>query len=267
MTSWFAALLGLVQGLTEFLPISSTAHLRIVPALLGQPDPGAAFTAVIQLGTLIAVIGYFIRELGGMAVAVVRDPRSPPAREAFYIVAGTFPIGILGLLLKKQITGSFRSLLVVAGSLIVVGIVMAVVDRLRGRGTRTIAEVTLRDALLIGLGQACALVPGVSRSGATIITALLLGFARPDAARFSFLLSIPAVAAAGVFELKDAAHDLGSAGLAPLAIATAVACVTGYATIAWLLRFLRTRSLVGFAVYRVLLGAGLIVAVVTGFAS
>lgn len=261
MPLWFAAVLGLVQGLTEFLPISSTAHLRIAPALLGMPDAGAAFTAVIQLGTLLAVIAYFATELVVMAAAVVRDRRSQPAREAFYIIAGTVPIGILGVLLKKHITGPFRSLWVVAAALVVVGVVMAVVDR-RSRGQRTVGDVTLRDALLIGVGQAFALVPGVSRSGATIITALLLGFARPDAARFSFLLSIPAVAAAGVFELKDAAHELGSAGLAPLVVATAVAAVTGYAAIAWFLRFLRTRSLAGFAVYRVLVGV--LIAVLVG---
>jgi len=262
MTLWFAALLGLVQGLTEFLPISSTAHLRIVPALLGQPDAGAAFTAVIQLGTLLAVIGYFLRELGVMIPAVFRAPRSQPAREAWYIVAGTIPIGILGVLLKKHITGPFRSLWVVAAALVVVGIIMGWVDR-RSQGKRSVGDLTLRDAILIGVGQACALVPGVSRSGATLTAALMLGLARPDAARFSFLLSIPAVAAAGIFELRDAAHELGSAGLAPLLVATAVAFVSGWAAIAWFLRFLRTRSLVGFAVYRVVLGV-ILVALLAG---
>jgi undecaprenyl-diphosphatase len=263
MPLWFAAVLGLVQGLTEFLPISSTAHLRIVPAFVGWEDPGAAFTAVIQLGTLLAVIAYFFAELVAMTDAVFRDRRSQPAREAFYIIAGTFPIGILGVLLKRHITGSFRSLWVVAAALVVVGIIMAVVDR-RARGQRTLGDVTLRDALLIGVGQAFALLPGVSRSGATIITALLLGFARPDAARFSFLLSIPAVAAAGLFELKDAAHELGSAGLVPLLVATVVAAITGYAAIAWFLRFLRTRSLVGFAGYRVAVGLLIVVLLATG---
>jgi len=257
MTLWFAALLGVVQGLTEFLPISSTAHLRIVPALLGMPDAGAAFTAVIQLGTLAAVIAYFLRELVVMIRAAATAPGSRDARRFWYLGAGTVPIGVLGLALKKHIAGEFRSLVVVAAALVVVGVVMGWAD-LRARGRRTLADVTLRDALLIGLGQACALVPGVSRSGATITAALLLGLARPDAARFSFLLSIPAVGAAGIFEIKDAAHDLGATGLAPLVVATLVSAVTGYLAIAWLLRFLRTRSLAGFAIYRVLLGAALL---------
>jgi undecaprenyl-diphosphatase len=263
MTLWFAVLLGIVQGLTEFLPISSTAHLRIVPALLGRPDAGAAFTAVIQLGTLAAVIAYFVRELATMIRAAVAAPRSAEAKLAWYLVAGTIPIGVLGLLLKKHITGPFRSLWVVAVALIVVGVIMAWADR-RMRGERTIESLTLRDALLIGLGQACALVPGVSRSGATITAALLLGVRRADAARFSFLLSVPAVGAAGIFELKDAAHKLGGAGLGPLVVATLVSAVIGYLAIAWLLRFLRTRSLQGFAVYRVLLGAALIALIAAG---
>jgi undecaprenyl-diphosphatase len=263
MTLWFAALLGIVQGLTEFLPISSTAHLRIVPALLGRPDAGAAFTAVIQLGTLAATIVYFARDLVGMIRAAVTAPASREARLLWYLGAGTVPIGVLGLLLKKHITGDFRSLIVVASALIVVGVVMAWADR-RDAGARTMDDLSLRDALLIGLGQACALVPGVSRSGSTITAALLLGLARPDAARFSFLLSIPAVGAAGVFELKDAAADLGPTGLAPLVLATVVSGVVGYGAIAWLLRFLRTRSLVGFAVYRVLLGAALFALVAAG---
>jgi undecaprenyl-diphosphatase len=263
MTLWFAALLGIVQGLTEFLPISSTAHLRIVPALLGRPDAGAAFTAVIQLGTLAATIVYFAKDLVAMIRAAVSAPASREARMLWYLGAGTVPIGVLGLLLKKHITGDFRSLIVVATALIVVGIVMAWADR-RDAGARTIDDITWRDALLIGLGQACALVPGVSRSGSTITAALLLGLARPDAARFSFLLSIPAVGAAGIFELKDAAADLGSTGLAPLILATLVSAAVGYGAIAWLLRFLRTRSLVGFAAYRVVLGAVLLALVATG---
>jgi undecaprenyl-diphosphatase len=261
LTLWFAALLGLVEGLTEFLPVSSTAHLRIVPALLGVPDPGAAFTAVIQVGALGAVVVYFVPDFVRMIRALATDRRSPDARLAVAIVLGTIPIGIAGLVLKRYITGSFRSLWVVAVALIVVGIVMAVADR-AARHERTIARLTLVDALIIGVAQACALVPGVSRSGATIVAALALGFRRDDAARFSFLLSVPAIAAAGVFELKDALHDIH--GAAPLALATAVAFVSGYASIAWLLRFLRTRTLLGFSIYRVLAGAALLVLLATG---
>jgi undecaprenyl-diphosphatase len=257
MTLWFAALLGLVQGLTEFLPVSSTAHLRIVPALLGQPDAGAAFTAVIQLGTLAAVIVYFLRELVSMIRALATDRRSPDARLAVYLVVGTVPIAVLGVLLKKPIEHQFRSLWVIAVSLIVVGVLMAVADR-AATHRRGIGDLGLRDALLVGLGQACALVPGVSRSGATITTALLLGMRRPDAARYSFLLSVPAVAGAGVFEMKSAVHELGGTGVAPLVVASLVAFVSGWLTIEWFLRFLRVRSLLGFAVYRVLLGVALL---------
>jgi len=254
VTIWFAALLGLVQGLTEFLPISSTAHLRLVPALLGQPDPGAAFTAVVQLGTLVAVIGYFLRELLGMAKAAVTAPKSTEARLLLYLVVGTVPIGLTGLVAKRWITGELRSLIVVGSALIVVGILMYVIDR-AARAERALAAMTLFDAVAIGCAQALALVPGVSRSGATICAALVLGFTRPDAARFSFLLSVPAIAAAGLFEMKDAVHQLGGGALVPLAVATLVAFVTGYASIAWFLRFLRSRSLAGFAAYRVLVGA------------
>jgi undecaprenyl-diphosphatase len=257
MPLWFAALLGLVQGLTEFLPISSTAHLRIAPDLLAQPDPGAAFTAVIQLGTLAAVIVYFWKDLWSMTHAAFTAPRSPAARQAWLIVLGTVPIGIAGVTLKRYITGEWRALTVVAAALIAVGVLMAWVDR-RKIGERMVSDLGVRDALLIGLAQACALVPGVSRSGATITCALLLGLTRPSAARWSFLLSIPAIAAAGVFELKDAFHDTHGAGVVPIAVATAVAFVSGYASIAWLLAHLRTKSLVPFAIYRVLLGGSLL---------
>lgn len=261
MTLWFAALMGLVEGLTEFVPVSSTAHLRIVPVLLGVTDPGPAFAAVIQVGALGAVIAYFVPDFVRMVRALVNDRRSPDARLAVAIVLGTIPIGIAGLALQRYITGPFRSLWVVATAFIVVGIVMAVADR-AARHERTLANLTLVDALIIGAAQALALVPGVSRSGATIVAALLLGFRRDDAARFSFLLSVPAIAAAGIFELRDALHEVH--GVAPLALATAVAFLSGYATIAWLLRFLRTRTLLGFSIYRVLAGAALLGLLATG---
>lgn len=257
MTLWFAALLGLVQGLTEFLPISSTAHLAIVPALLGQPDAGAAYTAVIQLGTLAAVLVYFARDLGGMTRALVVDRQADEARLALQLVAGTVPIGLAGVLLKEHITGSLRSLWVMAAALAVVGAIMWLVDR-RGRQTRDIAGLTLTDALLIGAAQACALIPGVSRSGATLTMALLLGMRRGDAARFSFLLSIPAIAAAGLFEMKDAVRELGSDAVPALLVGAGVAAVVGYASIAWLLRFLATRSVAVFSIYRIGLAALLV---------
>ena len=263
MPLWFAALLGLVQGLTEFLPISSTAHLRIAPALFGQPDPGAAFTAVIQLGTLVAVIAYFYKDLWNMSHAAVTAPRSPAARQMWLLVVGTVPIGIAGVALKPYITGEWRALGVVATALIVVGIIMGWVDR-REPGERMVGDLRLSDALLIGVAQACALVPGVSRSGATITCALLLGFARPSAARWSFLLSIPAIAAAGIFEMKDAVRHLGEEGIVGLAVATLVSGISGYASIAWLLAHLRTRSLLPFAVYRVLVGGALAAVLLLG---
>jgi undecaprenyl-diphosphatase len=263
MTLWFAALLGLVQGLTEFLPVSSTAHLRIVPALLNQPDAGAAFTAVIQLGTLAAVIAYFVKEMVGMIRALLTDRSSPPARMALYIVIGTIPIGLLGVLFRHQIKDELRSLWVVGISLVVVGVIMGIIDRW-AKQNRT--DIKVMDVILIGLGQACALVPGVSRSGATLSAALLVGMKRDDAARFSFLLSVPAVAAAGLFEMKDAVHEIhGDVG--PLIVATAVAFVSGWLTINWFLKFLRTRSLLGFSVYRVLAGGALLVALATGVIS
>jgi undecaprenyl-diphosphatase len=256
MDLWFATLLGIVQGITEFLPISSTAHLRITPALLGIDDPGAAFTAVIQLGTLVAVIVYFRNDLIDMARGLLAGRASPQTRLFLYVCAGTVPIGIAGLAFKDVIVGDARSLYVVAVALLVVAIVMWGADRV-GRQGRLIPDLRLADALIIGAAQACALIPGVSRSGATIAAALFLGMRRDDAARFSFLLSIPALGAAGVFELPDAVREIrgmGEGSLVPLAVATIVSGITGYAAIAWLLRFLRTSTLGGFVLYRLALG-------------
>ncbi len=257
MALWFAALLGLIQGLTEFIPISSTAHLRIVPALLGQEDPGAAFTAVIQLGTLIAVLAYFAKDLVQLPVAMIREPGSPDGRLPWLLAVGTLPIVVLGLLFKKQIHGDLRSLYVIAGALIVVGLLMVVVVRIaNGRDeTRPLASITYADALLVGVAQSLALIPGVSRSGATICMALMIGFARSDAARFSFLLSIPAIAGAGIFEAREALRVLGRDAVPALAVGAGVAAVSGYAAIAWLIKWLGSHDLTGFAVYRI--GAGL----------
>jgi undecaprenyl-diphosphatase len=259
-----AAVLGLVQGITEFLPISSTAHLRIVPALLAWPDGGAPFAAVIQLGTLFAVVGFFLRDLQRMvAAAAKRETRSSlDARMLLYMVAGTVPIGVAGLLAHHQVESSLRSLAVIASMLIAVGVVMAVVEK-TARLERQLDSINLRDALLVGLAQALALVPGTSRSGITLVAAMLLGFRRDAAARFSFLLSIPAVAAAGVFELPKL---LRSQEVGTLALITGLfaAALSGYLAMAWLLRFLRTRSTYGFVVYRVILGVVLLVAFARG---
>jgi undecaprenyl-diphosphatase len=258
-----AAVLGLVQGVTEFLPISSTAHLRVVPALLSWPDGGAAFAAVIQLGTLLAVVGFFLRDLGRMLAAAARAEtrRSLDARMLLYIAAGTVPIGVAGVLGKHAIEGPLRSLAVIASMLVVVGIVMAVTEK-TARFERPFTALTLRDALLVGLAQALALLPGTSRSGITLVAAMLLGFRRDAAARFSFLLSIPAVAAAGIFELPKLLGDREVGGAA-LVTGLAVAAVSGYLSVAWLLRFLRTRTTYVFVAYRVILGLFLLSAVVS----
>jgi undecaprenyl-diphosphatase len=262
MSLWFAALLGLVQGLTEFIPVSSTAHLRIVPALVGQKDPGSAYTAVIQLGTLLAVLIYFAKDLLNVAQAMFKSPSSPEGRLPWLLAAGTVPIVIVGLLLRKRIETDFRSLYIIASALAIVGVAMWAIDR-QADGRRAMDGLTFRDAILVGLAQTLALMPGVSRSGATICMALLLGFARSDAARFSFLLSIPAVAGAGIFEAPKAFRELGSDAIAPILVGISVAAVVGYATIAWLIRWLGNHQLAGFAVYRLALGIALLVGLAT----
>jgi undecaprenyl-diphosphatase len=264
MSIFQAAILGLIQGITEFLPVSSTAHLRIAPAVLGWPDAGAAFTAVLQLGTLAAVIGFFLRDLLGM-LAAAADParrRGPEARRLLYLIVGTIPIGLAGLLLRHAVEGPLRSLAVIGTSLIVVAVAMAVVEK-RAAHRRGLDDLTLRDALWIGLGQALALIPGVSRSGITLVSAMAVGMNREAAARFSFLLSVPAVAAAGIFELPKVLRTPGLAG-APLVVGLLVAFVSGYLSIAWLLRFLRTRTTIPFVVYRILLGAALLICIANG---
>jgi undecaprenyl-diphosphatase len=268
MTTFEAAVLGIVQGVTEFLPISSTAHLRIVPALAGWPDPGAAFTAVLQLGSLLAVVGYFLPELVRMlraALAAIADrsrPPEPAARHLLYLVVGTLPVGICGLVFKHAIEGTLRSLWVISGALIVVALGLAWVER-AARRDRDFDSITLRDAVIIGCAQALALVPGTSRSGITLLAALALGLRREAAARFSFLLSVPAVAAAGVFELPKLlrGRDVGGAALT---VGLFGAAIAGYASIAWLLKFLRARSTMPFVVYRIALGVGLIALLMAG---
>jgi undecaprenyl-diphosphatase len=251
MELWFAALLGLVQGLTEFLPISSTAHLKITTALLGQTDTaGAAFTAVIQLGSLAAVIVYFARDLFvDLPRAMFRDPTSPMGRVPLLLVVGSIPVAITGILLKKQIEGPLRSLYVIAAAMVAIGALMWLVDR-RDSGTRGMTDLGYTDALLIGIAQSCAVVPGVSRSGSTICMCLALGMARPEAARFSFLLGIPALAGAGFFEMRG----LGPIPWTPVLLASGIAFVTSYASIAWLIRWLGTHHLAPFAIYRILAG-------------
>lgn len=265
-----AIVLGLVQGLTEYLPISSTAHLRILPALVGWPDPGAAFSAVVQLGTLLAVLVYFFRDLMGLARAFFlglarrRPFAEPEARLAWLLVLGTLPIGVLGLLFQDAIETSLRSLWVVAAALAGLAVVLGLAERL-GRRERGMRELGWGGGLLIGLAQALALVPGASRSGVTITAGLFVGLGRADAARFSFLLSVPAVAASGLYELVHLARHLPE-GVPWLAVGlgTAAAFGSGYAAIAFLMRFLRTRSTWVFVGYRLALAALLVGLLLTG---
>jgi undecaprenyl-diphosphatase len=267
MNALEAIVLGLVQGLTEFLPISSSGHLRIVPAFFGWDDPGAAFTAVIQLGTMAAVLLYFRADLWRIAVSWLRSLRDPSvrgdidARMGWYIILGTIPIGVLGLAFKDPIETEFRSLELIGTTLIVFGLVMLGAEAV-SRRDRPLREITARDGLLIGLAQALALVPGVSRSGATISAGLLLNFDRAAAARYSFLLSVPAVVLSGLFELRHAGE--GNLPIGATAIATLLAFVTGYASIAFLLRWLARHSIAVFVGYRVVLGAIVIVLAATG---
>jgi undecaprenyl-diphosphatase len=264
MALWFAALLGLIQGLTEFIPVSSNAHLRVASALAGQQDAGAAYTAVLQLGTLIAVLAYFAKDLLALPAAMVRAPSSLDGRLPWLIAVGTVPIVVVGLALKKHVEGDLRSLYVIATALIVIGLVMAVIDRhAEGRVGRSLETITYTDAITIGLAQTLALVPGVSRSGATICMALMLSFARSDAARFSFLLSIPAVGGAGILEARKAFVDLGREAIPAIAVGIGVAAVVGYASIAWFLRWLGSHQLTGFAIYRVIAGLALLGALAT----
>lgn len=262
-----AIVLGLVQGLTEFLPVSSSGHLRVVPALLGWDDPGAAFTAVIQLGTMAAVVIYFWADLwriAGSWLAALSDRTrrdDPDVRMGWYLIVATVPIGLFGLAFKDQIETGARDLRLIAGTLIVMGLVLLLAERVGSR-RKGIEDLTPRDGVAIGLAQSMALVPGVSRSGSTITAGLFLGYDREAAARFSFLLSIPAVVLSGLFQLKDLGAGDGP-GPVPTLVATAVSFAVGYAAIAWLLRYLTSHSTVVFVIYRVALGL-LLVALLAG---
>ncbi|MFZ4506212.1 MAG: undecaprenyl-diphosphate phosphatase [Fimbriimonas sp.] len=263
-----AILYGIVQGLTEWLPISSTAHLRILPALLNQPDPGSAFTAVIQLGTTLAVLIYFGKDLGAAISAWARSFRgktnSPEERIGWAVFWGSFPIVLIGFALRKVISSpDVRSLYVISGTLIVMGIIMLIAERV-GTQKRGAEEITVKDGIVVGLWQALALVPGMSRSGSTISGALFAGLERSTAARFSFLLSVPSVLAAGLFELIENRHEILGQQLGPVLIATAVSFVVGYASIAFLLKFIQKNGFSAFVVYRIVLGIVLLVLISQG---
>jgi undecaprenyl-diphosphatase len=258
MDAFEAIVLGIVQGLTEFLPISSSAHLRIVPAFAGWEDPGAAFTAVTQLGTMAAVLLYFRHDLLAIATGFWAGLRDASARgtsewrQGTYLIAGTVPIVVLGFAFDDVIEDEARNLTLMGCTLIALGLLLFAAERF-SRRDRDISGVRMKDAIVIGFAQAAALVPGVSRSGATITAGLFLGFDRAAAARFSFLLSVPAVVLSGVYQLRDIGGE-GAVGFVPTAIATFFAFVAGYAAIAFLLKFLVEHTTTVFVVYRVVLG-------------
>jgi undecaprenyl-diphosphatase len=263
--------LGIVQGLTEFLPISSSAHQRIVPALLGWEDPGAAFTAVTQLGTEAAVLIFFRHDLWAIVTVGLRSLRDPrlrattEVRMGWYLLVATIPIGIFGYAFQHQIENGARNLWLIGTTLIVFALVLGYADR-RGRHERTIHDLSIRDGVLIGLAQSLALIPGVSRSGATMSAGLLLGLERPAAAKFGFLLAIPAVLASGVFELLGiiSGEKGGDEPLGYVLAATSIAFVVGYAAIAWFLRYLAHHSVRVFVAYRLALGSLVLVLVAAG---
>ncbi|MFS8200018.1 undecaprenyl-diphosphate phosphatase [Streptomyces sp. CWNU-52B] len=279
--SWFESLiLGLVQGLTEFLPVSSSAHLRLTAAFAEWKDPGAAFTAITQIGTEAAVLIYFRKDIGRIISAWFRSltdkamRQDHDARMGWLVIIGSIPIGVLGVTLKDQIEGPFRDLRVTATTLIVMGVVLGVADRLAARDEsggkhrvarerKSLKDLSVKDGLIYGVCQAMALVPGVSRSGATISGGLLMGYTRESAARYSFLLAVPAVLASGAFELKDASEG-GHVSWGPTIFATIVAFVVGYVVIAWFMKFITTKSFMPFVYYRIALGILIIVLVSMG---
>lgn len=269
-----AVVLGVVEGLTEFLPVSSTGHLLIVEHLMGLPLSGeqgnsvVGFTAVIQVGAILAAVVYFFRDivalirafLGGLASAQ-RRREDPEWRFALAVVVGSIPIGLVGFALRHVVKSVDKQLVPIGLGLVLFSIVFIVAER-RGRQNREERSLTVRDGLVIGFAQCLALIPGVSRSGATISAGLLQGLDRVSATRLSFLLGIPALLAAGAYELKDATTGgPGAPGAGATLLATVIAFVVGYASIAFLLRFVARHSIVAFVPYRVVLGLGVLVAV------
>ena len=273
MTWIEAIILGLVQGLTEFLPISSSAHIRIVGEFLpSAADPGAAFTAITQIGTELAVLIYFWRDITRIisrwfqALAGRLPHSDPDVRMGWLIIIGSIPIAVLGLLLQDWIDTEFRSLWITATMLIVFGVLLALADRL-GRQTKPLVKLTVRDGILFGFAQALALIPGVSRSGGTITAGLALGYTRSAAARYAFLLAVPAVFASGFYKLFQSLAEPGTQGpysMGETLVATVIAFVVGYAVIAWLMKFITTNSYMPFVWYRIALGLGLFALLGTG---
>ena len=264
---WRDFVLGVVQGLTEFLPISSTAHLKIVPVLAGWGDPGVSVTAVIQLGSIVAVIAYFRTDLAGVlrgiSGALLRGQwREPEARLGIAMAIGTLPILFAGLAIKLYWPGyetsPLRSVPAIAGVSILMALLLALAERL-GPRSKQLDQVQGRDGLVVGLAQVLALIPGVSRSGSTLTASLFDSWKRPDAARFSFLLGIPAITIAGLVELKDAFSEPSAGGVLPLLVGIVSAAVVSWLAIDWLLKFLQRHSTWVFVIYRLLFGILLLV--------
>lgn len=264
-----ALFLGLIQGLTEFLPISSSAHIRIAGEFFSKAsDPGATFTAITQIGTELAVLIYFRRDILAILKAWISRDGSHEAKLGNLIIIGSLPIIALGYLGQDYIRDTFRSLWIVAIMLIVFGLILGIADRIGGN-VKNLTNLNARDGIAYGFAQSLALIPGVSRSGATIALGRLLGYQREAALRYSFLLALPAVFGSGLYELKSALSDTTTSPftLAETFVATATAFIVGYLVIAWLMKFITTKSFMPFVVYRVLLGSALLIALATGVIS
>lgn len=270
---WQAIVIGLVQGLTEFLPISSTAHVKMIPVVLGWGDPGVAFTAVIQLGSIAAILWYFWDDLRQVTLGMVQATaagkfQSSEFRLGLGILLGTVPIVVCGLLIKALIPDFDNSPLRSSSTIAIVSIVMALLlagAELVGRRQRGFESLTLRDGVLMGFAQALALIPGVSRSGSTLTAGLFMGLERSTAARFSFLLGVPAITLAGLVELKGLLESgLGAIGVVPLVGGLLAAVVSSYLAIFWLIRFLKQHSTWVFVWYRLAFGAAILLALATG---
>jgi undecaprenyl-diphosphatase len=272
--SWLQmAVLGIIQGITELLPISSTAHLRVIPGILGWRDPGSAFSAAMQLASFVAVVVYFRKDIGSLGRAtsravISRNFSSPDFRVVLGILLGTLPLVIAGFLLKPVLNGChspMRGLLVVGSASIVMSLLLALAEKM-ARHRRTFEQITLRDGLIVGLAQAFALIPGVSRSGATLTAGLFCGMERETAARFSFLLGLPAVTLAGLYELLVLFKaGLSSEGWITLLIGLVFASLTAFFAIYGLLHYLERRSTWIFVWYRLIFGIGIVVAVLSGY--
>jgi len=269
-----AIFLGIIQGLTEFLPISSSAHIRILGEFLpSAQDPGATFTAIMQIGTEIAVLIFFRNDIVRIVRAAINYPlRRKTSAESDYesklaimIVIGSLPIFIAGFLAQDYIRNNFRSLWLIASTLVVFGLILGIADH-HGRKVRNLEDLTVRHGLAYGVAQSLALIPGVSRSGATIAMGRLLGYRREAALRYSFLLAIPAVLGSGAYELLQAIQEPTSTvfSLGETFVATVIAFITGYAVIAWLMKFVQTKSFIPFVIYRITLGTIMLVLLATG---